>query len=143
LKNLPRKHIAIKSLKKNGLLIKTYNDKQITSVINLIAPEHLELNVNNYQKYLKKVFNAGSICVGRYSAMAVTDYNVGTNHILPTFGSAKFSSGLNLNEFYKKISYINLSKKGIEVIGKQAITLAEYEKLNGHALSIRSRIRRK
>ncbi len=143
LKNLPRKNIAIKSLKKNGLLIKTYNDKQITSVINLIAPEHLELNVNNYQKYLKKVFNAGSICVGRYSAMAVTDYNVGTNHILPTFGSAKFSSGLNLNEFYKKISYINLSKKGIEVIGKQAITLAEYEKLNGHALSIRSRIRRK
>ena len=143
LKNLPRKNIAIKSLKKNGLLIKTYNDKQIISVINLIAPEHLELNVNNYQKYLKKVFNAGSICVGRYSAMAVTDYNVGTNHILPTFGSAKFSSGLNLNEFYKKISYINLSKKGIEVIGKQAITLAEYEKLNGHALSIRSRIRRK
>ena len=143
LKNLPRKNIAIKSLKKNGLLIKTYNDKQIISVINLIAPEHLELNVNNYQKYLKKVFNAGSICIGRYSAMAVTDYNVGTNHILPTFGSAKFSSGLNLNEFYKKISYINLSKKGIEVIGKQAITLAEYEKLNGHALSIRSRIRRK
>ena len=143
LKNLPRKNIAIKSLKKNGLLIKTYNDKQIISVINLIAPEHLELNVNNYKKYLKKVFNAGSICVGRYSAMAVTDYNVGTNHILPTFGSAKFSSGLNLNEFYKKISYINLSKKGIEVIGKQAITLAEYEKLNGHALSIRSRIRRK
>ena len=141
--NLPRKIIARKSLKKNGLLIKVNNDKQIIEVINEIAPEHLELNVKNYKKYLNKIYNAGSICIGNYSAMSVTDYNVGTNHVLPTLGSAKFSSGLNLNEFYKKISYINLSKKGIEVIGKQAITLAEYEELNGHALSIRSRIRRK
>ena len=61
--------------------------------------------------------------------MAVTDYNVGTNHVLPTMGSARFSSGLNVSDFYKKISYINLSKKGIEEIGKQAITLAEYENL--------------
>ena len=71
-----------------------------------------------------------------------TDYNAGTNHILPTLGSAKFSSGLNVSEFYKKISYIKLSKKGIEVIGKKAITLAEYEGLIGHAQSIKSRIRR-
>ena len=83
----------------------------------------------------------GSVCIGNYSAMSVTDYNVGTNHVLPTMGSAKFSSGLNLNDFYKKISYINLSKKGIEVIGKKAITLAEHEELKGHALSIKSRIR--
>ncbi len=73
--------------------------------------------------------------------MAVTDYNVGTNHVLPTYGSAKFSSGLNVSEFYKKISHITLSKKGIEVIGKKAITLAEYEGLNGHVQSIKSRIR--
>ena len=73
--------------------------------------------------------------------MAVTDYNVGTNHVLPTYRSAKFSSGLNVSEFNKKISYITLSKKGIEVIGKKAITLAEYEGLTGHALSIKSRIR--
>jgi histidinol dehydrogenase len=73
--------------------------------------------------------------------MAVTDYNAGTNHVLPTYGSAKFSSGLNVSEFNKKISYITLSKKGIEVIGKKAITLAEYEGLTGHALSIKSRIR--
>ena len=73
--------------------------------------------------------------------MAVTDYNVGTNHVLPTMGSARFSSGLNVSDFYKKISYINLSKKGIEVIAKQAITLAEYENLEGHAQSIKSRIR--
>ena len=143
LKILPRQNIAKKSLKKNGLLIHVKDEKQITEVINEIAPEHLELNIKNYKKYLNKIYNAGSICIGKYSAMAVTDYNVGTNHVLPTFGSSKFSSGLNLNEFYKKISRIKLSKKGVEVIGKQAITLAEYEGLKGHALSIKSRIRRK
>jgi len=141
LKNLPRKKIAEKSLKINGLLIKATNDKNIIDLINLISPEHLELHVHKPNKYLKKIFNAGSICIGKFSAMAVTDYNAGTNHVLPTMGSARFSSGLNVSDFCKKISYINLSKKGIEVIGKQAITLAEYENLKGHAQSIKSRIR--
>ena len=138
---LPRKKIAEKSLKKNGLIIKVYNNNQIIDIINAIAPEHLELNIKNYKKILNKIFNVGSICIGNYSAMAVSDYNVGTNHVLPTLGSAKFSSGLSVNEFYKKISQIKLSKKGIEVIAKKAITLAEYEGLTGHALSIKSRIR--
>ena len=141
LKKLPRQKIAIKSLKKNGLLIHAKNEKNIIDLINLIAPEHLELNVANPKKYLKKIVNAGSICIGKFSAMAVTDYNAGTNHVLPTMGSARFASGLNVADFYKKISYINLSKKGIEEIGKQAITLAEYENLEGHAQSIKSRIR--
>ena len=143
IKNLPRKKIAEKSLKKNGLLIKVYSDKQLIYVINQIAPEHLELNINNYKNYLSKIYNVGSVCIGKYSAMAVTDYNAGTNHVLPTFGSAKFSSGLSVSEFYKKISHITLSKKGVEVIGKKAITLAEYEGLIGHAQSIKSRMRRK
>ena len=142
LKKIPRKEIAKKSLLKNGLIIKAYNNKQIIDSINEIAPEHLELNLKNYKKLIHKIINAGSICIGRYSAMAVTDYNAGTNHVLPTLGSAKFSSGLNVSEFYKKISYIKLSKKGIEVIGKKAITLAEYEGLIGHAQSIKSRMRR-
>ena len=141
--NLPRKKIAEKSLKKNGMLIHAINDKNIIDLINLIAPEHLELNISKPKKYINKIINAGSICIGRFSAMAVTDYNVGTNHVLPTMGSARFSSGLNVSDFYKKISYINLSKKGIEEIGKKAITLAEYENLEGHALSIKSRIRSK
>ncbi len=142
LKNLPRKEIALRSLRNNGLIIIVKNDKDITEIINEIAPEHLEINVKNYKKYLDKIKNVGSVCLGKFSPMAATDYNVGTNHVLPTLGSAKFSSGLNLNEFYKKISYINLSKKGVEVIGKKAITLAEYEQLIGHAQSIKSRIRR-
>ncbi len=142
LKKIPRKFIASKSLRKNGLIIYVNEDKKIPEIINLISPEHLEINVKKPNKYLKKIVNAGSICIGRYSAMAVTDYTAGTNHVLPTLGSAKFSSGLNVSEFYKKISQIRLSKKGIEVIGKQAINLAEYENLYGHAESIKSRMRR-
>ena len=143
LKKLPRKNIATKSLRNNGLILLAKNDKQIVDLINEIAPEHLELNVYNYKNYLNKIHNAGSICIGRYSPMAVSDYNVGTNHVLPTLGSAKFSSGLNLNEFYKKISHITLTKKGIEKIGEYATHLAEYEELDGHAQSIRSRMKGK
>jgi len=142
LKTLPRKKIAISSIKKNGLIIKINNDKQIIDVINEIAPEHVELNVKNYSKYSRKIFNAGSICNGKYTPMSVSDYTVGTNHVLPTSGSSKFSSGLNINEFIKKISVVTLSKLGVEKIGNPAITLSEFEQLDGHAQSIKSRIRR-
>ena len=81
--------------------------------------------------------------MGKYSAMAITDYSAGSNHILPTNSSAKFSSGLSVYDFYKRISYINLSKKGIESIGEQVINLANYEGLDGHAKSVELRIRRK
>ena len=142
LKTLPRKKIATTSLKKNGLIIIVKNDKQILNVINEIAPEHLEINVKNYKKYDKKIFNVGSICNGRYTPMSVSDYTVGINHVLPTSGSSKFSSGLNINEFIKKISVVTLSKLGVEKIGNPAITLSEFEQLYGHAQSIKSRMRR-
>ena len=140
LKQIPRQSIATKSIKSNGLILKVYNDRQIIDAINEIAPEHLEINVGNYKKYKDKIVNAGSICIGKYSPMALSDYAVGTNHVLPTNSSAKFSSGLSLSEFYKKISLITLSKKGVEKIGEYATHLAEYEELKGHALSIKSRI---
>jgi len=143
LKKLSRKKTVSKSLKNHGLIVLCQNDKQIIDVVNEVAPEHLELNISNYKKYISNIYNAGSICIGKYSPMAVTDYNAGSNHTLPTLGSAKFSSGLNLSEFYKKISYITLSKKGVEKIGKSAIHLANYESLTAHMLSIRSRMRRK
>ncbi len=143
LKNLPRKSIAKKSLELNSVFIKTYSNNQIINVINEIGPEHLELNVKKYKKILNKINNAGSICLGKYSAMAVTDYNVGTNHILPTNSSSRFSSGLSVYDFYKRISYINLSKKGIETLGPSVITLAKFEGLEGHARSINFRLGRK
>jgi len=143
LKELPRVSIAKKSLISNGILIYINSDKKITEVINKIAPEHLELNVKNYKSFIPKIKNAGSICLGKYAVMAMTDYNVGSNHVLPTNSSAKYSSGISVNEFYKRISYINLSKKGIESLGPSAITLANYEGLAGHAQSVKKRIRRK
>ena len=143
LNNIPRTSIAKKSLTKNGILIHINSDKKIIDVVNKIAPEHLELNVKNYKSIVSKIKNAGSICLGKYAVMAMTDYNVGSNHVLPTNGSAKYSSGINVNEFYKRISYINLSKKGIESLGPSVITLANYEGLAGHAQSVKKRIRRK
>ncbi len=143
LKKIPRSSIVRKSLKINGILIYISSDKKIIDVINKISPEHLELNVKNYKSLIPKIKNSGSICYGKYAVMAMTDYNIGSNHVLPTNGSAKYSSGLSVNEFYKRISYINLSKKGIESLGPSAITLANYEGLAGHAQSIKKRIRRK
>jgi histidinol dehydrogenase len=119
------------------------SDKKIIDVVNKIAPEHLELNVKNYKSFVPKIKSSGSVCLGKYAVMAMTDYNVGSNHILPTNGSAKYSSGVSVNEFYKRISYINLSKKGIESLGPSVITLANYEGLAGHAQSVKKRIRRK
>ena len=141
LETLPRKKTVISSLKKNGLIITVNSDKQILDVINEIAPEHLELNIKNYSKYDRKIFNAGSICNGKYTPMSVSDYTVGTNHVLPTSGSSKFSSGLNINEFIKKISIVTLSKLGVEKITNHAITLSEFEAMAAHTQSIKSRIR--
>ena len=140
---IPRGNIAKKSLETNGILIHVNSDKKIIDVINKIAPEHLELNVKNYKSFISEIKNAGSICLGKFAIMAMTDYNAGSNHILPTNGSAKYSSGISVNEFYKRISYINLSKKGIESLGPSVITLANYEGLAGHAESVKKRIRRK
>ena len=144
LKEIPRSSIARKSLIANGILMFVNSDKKIIDIINKIGPEHLELNTKNYKSLVPKIKNAGSICLGKYAVMAMTDYGVpGTNHVLPTNMTSKYSSGLSVSEFVKKISYINLSKKGIESLGPSAITLANYERLEGHAQSIIKRIRRK
>ena len=144
LKEIPRYSVAKESLINNGILMHITSDNKIAEVINKIGPEHLELNVKNYKKFMSKIMNAGSICLGKYAVMAMTDYGVpGTNHILPTNMTSKYSSGLSVSEFVKKISYIKLTKKGIETLGPSVITLANYEGLEGHAQSIIKRIRRK
>ena len=144
LKHLPRSSIAKKSLMMNGILIYVNSDNKIIEIINKIGPEHLELNIKNYKSFVTKIKNAGSVCSGKYAVMAMTDYGApGSNHVLPTDSSSKYSSGLNVSEFMKKISFINLSKKGIESLGPSVITLANYEGLAGHALSVKKRIGRK
>ena len=142
LTNLPKKNIALKSLRNYGLAIYTKNKKIISDVVNIIAPEHLEINFNNDKKILKNIKNAGSIFIGKFSPEAMGDYIAGPNHVLPTSGAAKFSSGLSVNDFLKRQSVIKITKSGIERLGPSVINLAEHENLQGHANSIKIRLKK-
>ena len=140
--NLPRKNIASKSIKNFGLAIYADNQNIIANVVNTIAPEHLEIDFKNYNNIIKKIRNAGSIFIGKYSPEAMGDYIAGPNHVLPTSGSAKFSSGLSVNDFLKRHSIIKITKSGIERLGPSVINLARHENLEGHAKSIKIRLKR-
>ena len=140
LKSLKKKNIASKSLKNFGLAILVNNKSKLFSIINSIAPEHLEICTSNPEKIQKNITNAGSIFLGNYSPEAMGDYLAGTNHVLPTSGAAKFSSGLSVYDFLKRHSVIKISKSGIERLGPSVINLASYENLDGHANSIKIRI---
>jgi histidinol dehydrogenase len=140
LNKLPKKKIAYKSLKEFGLIIYTKGKKKINEIIDIIAPEHLEINVKNGNEIIKKVKNAGSIFIGKFSPEAMGDYIAGPNHVLPTAGAAKYSSGLSVNDFLKRHSLIKITKTGIERLGPSVINLAEYEDLDGHAYSIKIRL---
>ena len=138
--NLPRKQIAKKSINNFGGIIICKNDTEIVDIVNQIAPEHLEIKVKNCDILEKKIINAGSIFLGNYSPEAIGDYIAGPNHVLPTSGTARFSSGLSVADFYKKTSIIKCSRSGIKKIGIAAADLANYEGLQAHALSIMKRI---
>mgnify|MGYP001456081407 CR=1 FL=1 len=142
LNKLPKKNIATQSLKNFGLSIYSNSKRKIAEIINTIAPEHLELNMKNNNEIIKKTRNAGSIFIGKFSAEAMGDYIAGSNHVLPTSGAAKFSSGLSVNDFLKRHSLIKISKTGIERLGPSVINLAQYENLEGHANSIKIRLKR-
>ncbi len=142
LSSLPKKNIAEKSLKKFGIAILASNKKKILEVVNLIAPEHLELDVKNYKKLIKKIRNVGSIFIGKFSPEAMGDYLAGPNHVLPTAGAAKFSSGLSVNDFLKRHSLIKITKTGIERLGPLVINLAKHENLEGHANSVKIRLKK-
>ena len=142
LMNLPKKKIASQSLKKYGLAIYVKNPGKISDVINIIAPEHLEINFEKSNKIISKIKNAGSIFIGKYSAEAMGDYLAGPNHVLPTSRSAKYSSGLSVYDFLKRHSLIKITKTGIERLGPSVINLAEHENLDGHANSIKIRLKK-
>ena len=139
---LPKKNIATKSLKNFGLAIFANSKKKILDAINIIAPEHLELFTNTNKEIIKGVKNAGSIFVGKYSPEAIGDYIAGPNHVLPTSGSARFSSGLSVNDFLKRHSLIKITKTGIERLGSSVINLAKHENLDGHANSVKMRLKK-
>ena len=142
LKKLPKKLIAHKSLTNFGLAILTNSKKRIIEIINTIAPEHLELCTNMNNEIIKGVKNAGSIFVGKFSPEAIGDYVAGPNHVLPTAGSARFSSGLSVNDFLKRRSLIKITKTGIERLSSSVINLAKHENLVGHANSVELRLKK-
>ena len=142
LKVLPKKNIASQSLRRFGLAIFANNKKKIIEIINTIAPEHLELCTNYNNEIIKGVKNAGSIFIGKFSPEAVGDYIAGPNHVLPTSGSARYSSGLSVNDFLKRHSLIKITKTGIERLSASVINLAQHENLEGHANSIKIRLKK-
>ncbi|MGB9720540.1 MAG: histidinol dehydrogenase [bacterium] len=139
LKVLKTKSIAQESLKKNGLIITVKNLNQAIEIANKKAPEHLELQVKNPQRYIGKFKNYGSLFIGRYSAEALGDYSSGLNHTLPTNGSARYTGGLHIKDFLKIQTILKVNKKGLKEIGPIAEQLAHTEGLWGHLNSIRIR----
>lgn len=137
---LDRKPIASESIKKRGLIVLVRNMDEAISLINEIAPEHVELCTKDAKKVAPKIINAGAVFVGPYSPEAIGDYIAGPSHILPTHGCAKYSSVLRLSDFMKTTSFIEFGEKAFKKYGPIAAQIARLEGLTGHAKSIELRL---
>jgi histidinol dehydrogenase len=140
LAGLKRNAMAGRALKANGLIIIVKTIEQAIELANLYAPEHLSLMIKNAAKYISRLRNAGCICAGQYSPVVLGDYVAGPSHALPTGGSARFSSPLNVQDFLKINSIICLEDAAISRLGPPAELLAHNEGLSGHANAVRIRI---
>lgn len=141
LPTLERESIARVSLRERGALIHVADMAQAIAVANRIAPEHLELSVEDPEELLPLIRHAGAIFMGRYTAEALGDYCAGPNHVLPTSGTARFSSPLGVYDFQKRSSIIYCSPEGASELGKTASVLARGESLTAHARSAEYRIK--
>ena len=140
LKTLPKADIAGASWRDYGAVI-TVPDWQVgVALSNRIAPEHLELALDDAEALIEKVHNAGAIFVGHHTPEAVGDYVGGSNHVLPTARSARFSSGLSTLDFVKRSSILQCNAENLRAIGPAAVTLARQEGLEAHALSVAKRL---
>ncbi|HIB30415.1 MAG TPA: histidinol dehydrogenase [Candidatus Thioglobus sp.] len=140
LPTMERKNIIATALKDRGALILTKDMDEAISISNQIAPEHLELSVEDPQAMLDGIKHAGAIFMGRHTCESLGDYCAGPNHVLPTSGTARFSSPLGVYDFQKKSSLIMVSDEGANILGEIAATLADGEGLQAHAQSARYRI---
>ncbi len=138
---MPRRQIIERSLGDRGALIKVRDLDDAIALANYIAPEHLELSVENAHQVARSIRHAGAIFLGRYTAEALGDYCAGPNHVLPTSRTARFSSPLGVYDFQKRSSLIGCSASGASELGKIASTLARGEGLVAHARSAENRIR--
>jgi len=135
LPTMSRRDIISASLQQRGALIHAADNNAVIALINRIAPEHVELSVENPQALLPKIRHAGAIFMGRYTSEALGDYCAGPSHVLPTAGTARFSSPLSVYDFQKRSSIIHCSKSAAEQLGQVASVLASGESLQAHARS--------
>ena len=137
---LPKKEIVENSLKNYGKSILCDSIEECIDFANAIAPEHLELCVKDPMKYLDAVKNAGSVFLGYYTCESIGDYFGGTNHVLPTSGTARFSSALGVDAFIKKTSFLHYTKEALDAYGEYIEVMAEEEQLQAHANAVKVRI---
>jgi histidinol dehydrogenase len=136
---LPRKDLAEDSLKNSVVMIMN-SKKEVIKTINYYGPEHLILNISNPEKYINKIYNAGSVFIGPYTPESAGDYASGTNHALPTNGWAKSHSGVSLDSFVKKITFQEITKKGLKILGPILEVMAAAEQLEGHKRAVTVRL---
>ncbi|HTQ76797.1 MAG TPA: histidinol dehydrogenase [Burkholderiales bacterium] len=141
LPGMERKRVIAASLGSRGALVLTRNLEEACEVANRIAPEHLELQVEGAERWLPKLTCAGAVFLGGYTSEAIGDYCAGPNHVLPTAGTARFSSPLGVYDFQKRMSVIGVSRRGAEQLGRIACTLAEGEGLPAHAAAAAMRFK--
>ncbi len=141
LPGMQRREIIAESLSKRGIMIAVKSLQQAAAVSNIIAPEHLEVSIDDPESLLESIDNAGAIFMGRYSAEALGDYCAGPSHVLPTSGSAKFFSALGVYDFQKRSSIINCSEEGAQALARTASLLARDEQLEAHAFSAEYRLK--
>ena len=140
LPTLERAAVAGQSWRYNGAIITVPHMDEMPAIADRIAAEHLELALDAAENWAAEITHAGAIFLGRYTPAAIGDYVAGPNHVLPTNGTAKFSSGLGVVDFYKRTTIVNFNKNSLNELGKHVITLAEAEGLEAHARSVSIRI---
>ncbi len=140
LETLPRRDVANDSWQRHGAIILVGSLAEAPALVDRIAPEHLELAVAKPEALFARIAHAGAVFLGRHTPEAVGDYIAGPNHVLPTSGSARFSSGLSVYDFLKRSSFAACDAAGLAKIGPAAHTLAEAERLHAHALSLALRL---
>jgi histidinol dehydrogenase len=140
LDTLPRKQITAESLQKNGTIVVVSTIDEAIELANLYAPEHLELMVENAENYVERITNAGCVFVGEYATESIGDYVAGPSHALPTGGTARFSSPLNILDFLKITDVVKVNRNSIKKLANAAITIARAEGLEAHSRAVEKRL---
>jgi histidinol dehydrogenase len=140
LEKLPRGELARESLEQFGALVQARNEDEVVAVVNALGPEHLHIATEFPDRLCERIDNAGAIFLGDFSPVAVGDYAAGPSHVLPTGGTARFTSGLSANDFLRRSSVIQCTRDGLSALAADVLELARREGLSAHAASVTVRL---